>query len=114
MAATTTTRKTDNGQSQDTQRQFENVQDQARQQYAVTQELTANSLRTWNQMVAAGADYAFDSVLRNWNYTKSLRDASEQALEETVQRQRETTAQMLEVWQGYSNSVADTLSKTGK
>lgn len=103
-----------NNAQQQAREQFENVQQQARRQYDVTQNLAATSLRTWNQLLAISNDAAFDAALRSWNYSRSVRDSAEQALEDAVKRQREVSAEMLKVWQGYTDSVSETINRSDK
>ncbi|MDP9379538.1 MAG: hypothetical protein M3Q29_05190 [Chloroflexota bacterium] len=105
--------QTNNTQEQARQ-QFENVQEQARTQFEVAQNLATASAQTWNQLLATSTDAAFDVVLRNWDYSKSVRDSTEQALENTIKRQREVSAEMVRVWQGYTRSVTEAVNKSSR
>lgn len=94
--------------------QFQDAQDQARQQFNAGQDLASAALGAWNEVMAIGSDAAFDVALRNWNYSKSARDAADRALEETLARQRELTAEMLKVWEGYANTMSERLNRSGR
>ncbi|MCL6649127.1 MAG: hypothetical protein K6U89_12410 [Chloroflexi bacterium] len=81
------------------------IQDQARKQIDAATEWTLRSARAWNDLVLASTDMAFDLVLKNWDYSRSIRASAEQAIEETVRTQQRLTREMLQVWQGYTTTL---------
>lgn len=97
-----------------------NFQDQAQQQYQRAEEFTTRSMRAWNELVATSTDMAFDMVLKNWNYSQTLRDSveqavteplrtqrhiAEQAVEDVLKTQRSLTREMMQFWQGMAENV---------
>lgn len=94
--------------------------EQAQQQYQRAEEFTTNSMRAWNELVATSTDMAFDMVLKNWNYSQTLRDSveqsmveplktqrhvAEQALEDVIKTQRSLTREMMQFWQGMAENA---------
>ena len=65
------------------------------------------SVRAWNELLAASTDMAFDAVLRNWDYSRSLRGSTEQAIADTVRLQQRLSSEMLQAWKGYVGEPKD-------
>jgi hypothetical protein len=79
------------------------------------QDVTENSLKTvraWNELLAASTDMAFDVVLKNWDYSRSLRGSAEQAIEDALKTQHRLTSEMMQVWRGYTAKVGEIVKKT--
>jgi hypothetical protein len=72
------------------------VNDQAQ----ATGEALLRSVRAWNELLAASTDMAFDVVLRNWDYSRSLRGSAEQAIADTIRLQQRLSKEMLQAWEG--------------
>ena len=87
------------------------VPDQIRQQFLDAQDIAVKSMRTWNELLMTSADMAFDVVLKNWNYNRSLRGSTEQAVEDAVKTQHRYTNEMMQVWQGYTSNVQEIFGK---
>jgi hypothetical protein len=85
-----------------------------RKQYQDATDRAMKSVRAWNELVAVSTDMAFDVVLKNWNYSRSLRNSAEQAIESALQTQHKLTSEMMQVWQGYTNSVREIVDKSTK
>lgn len=96
------------------------AQKQAHEAYQRVEDFTTSSVRAWNELVVTSTDMAFDMVLKNWNYSQSLRDSVEQAvvepfkaqrhiaeeaLEDVIKTQRSLTREMLQFWQGMAENV---------
>ncbi len=88
-----------------------NVRERMRQFYQDATSTTGRSLRAWNELLAASTDMAFDVVLKNWNYSRSLRGSAEQAVEDAIKTQHRLSSEMLQVWQNYTNNVHDILKR---
>ncbi len=88
-----------------------NVSEQVQKQLADAQDMTMKSVRTWNELLMTSADMAFDVVLKNWNYSRSLRSSADQAVEDALRAQHRYTNEMMQVWRGYTNSVQDIVHK---
>jgi hypothetical protein len=71
-------------------------------------------VRAWNELVAASTDMAFDVVLKNWDYSRSLRSAAEQAIADTIRLQQRLNKEMLQAWDGYTDEIKDMIDKQGK
>jgi hypothetical protein len=69
------------------------------------------SVRAWNELVAASTDMAFDVVLKNWDYSRSLRSAAEQAIADTIRLQQRLNKEMLQAWDGYSSEIKDIIDR---
>lgn len=78
----------------------EKLQDQLRDQYQEASEVVVRSVRAWNELLTASTDMAFDAVLRNWDYSRSLRGSAEQAIEDALKTQHRLSREMLQAWQG--------------
>jgi hypothetical protein len=87
------------------------VSEQVQKQLAEAQDMTVKSMRTWNELLMTSADMAFDVVLKNWNYSRSIRSSAEQAVEDAIKTQHRYTNEMMQVWRGYTNSIQDIVSK---
>ncbi len=72
-----------------------------------TRRALLRSVRAWNELLAASTDMAFDAVLRNWDYSRSLRGSTEQAIADTVRLQQRLSSEMLQAWKGYVGEPKD-------
>jgi hypothetical protein len=88
------------------------VKQQVYQQYKVAEDWTTVGLRTWSELMSVSTNMAYDLALKNWDYTRSLRATTEQALAEAVRAQRSVANNMMQIWQGYNNGVKEIVSKT--
>lgn len=88
------------------------VQDQVRKQYLDAQEMATKSMSAWNELMVVSTDMAFDVVLKNWNYSRSLRNSADQAIEDAIKTQHRLTNEMMQVWQGYTNNLQEIVSKS--
>ncbi len=79
--------------------------EQMQKQMDEVQDATTRSMTTWNELLKASTDMAFDVVLKNWNYSRSLRGYAEQAVEDAIKTQHEYASEMMQVWQGYTSHV---------
>lgn len=85
------------------------AQEQLQKQYQEATDMAIKSVHAWNELMTTTTDMAFDVVLRNWNYNRSLRSSMEQAVEDAVKTQHRLTNEMLQVWEGYTKNVQDIL-----
>lgn len=92
------------------QRLRERLQQQAQERT----DAMLRSVRAWNELLAASTDMAFDVVLKNWDYSRSLRSAAEQAIADTIRLQQRLNKEMLQAWDGYSSEIKDIIEKQGK
>ncbi|MCS7001808.1 MAG: hypothetical protein NZ518_03065 [Dehalococcoidia bacterium] len=92
--------------------QTQQAQDQMRRTFEQAQEWTTRSARAWNELVTTSTDMAFDVVLKNWDYSRSIRSSAEQAIEDAIKTQQRLTSEMLQVWTGYATAVQDVASRT--
>jgi DNA uptake protein ComE-like DNA-binding protein len=90
------------------------VEEQVRKQMAETQELVNKSLRAWSELMVTSTDMAYDTVLKSWNYSRSLRSGSEQAIEDAINTQSRLAREMMQAWQGYAESAQSIFTKSGK
>ncbi len=88
------------------------VSDKVPGQITKAQDMTMKSVRAWNELLMTSADMAFDVVLKNWNYSRSLRGSADQAVEDAIKTQHRYTSEMMHVWRGYTNDVQEIVSKT--
>jgi hypothetical protein len=88
------------------------VPEQVQKQINDAQDVTMKSMRTWNELLMTSADMAFDVVLKNWNYSRSLRSSAEQAVEDAIKNHQRYTNEMMHVWRGYTTNVQDIVSKS--
>jgi hypothetical protein len=87
------------------------ISEQVQKQLADAQDMTIKSMRTWNELLMTSADMAFDVVLKNWNYSRSLRSSADQAIEDTIRTQHRYTNEMMQVWRGYTSNFQDIVNK---
>ncbi|NJN67500.1 MAG: hypothetical protein HC884_12700 [Chloroflexaceae bacterium] len=87
------------------------IQDQVHEQFINAHELAVRSVRAWNELLMISADMAFDVVLKNWNYNRSLRSSTEQAVENAIKTQQNLTSEMMQVWQGYTSNVQEVFGR---
>jgi hypothetical protein len=88
------------------------ISDKVPGQITNAQDMTMKSMRAWNELLMTSADMAFDVVLKNWNYSRSLRGSADQAVEDAIKTQHRYTSEMMQVWRGYTNDVQEIVSKT--
>lgn len=88
-----------------------NMYDYIGKPFTNAQDFTLRSVRAWNELLVTSADMAFDVVLKNWNYNRSLRNSTDKAIEEALTTQHKLTSEMMQVWQGYSSNVQDIIEK---
>lgn len=91
-----------------------NAEETARKAYANAQDMVGRSVKAWSDLMAVSTDMAYDIVLKNWNYSRSLRGSAEQALEDALNTQSRFTKEMMGVWKDYTDNVAEILSKSTK
>jgi len=89
-------------------------EDRLRQQYAGAADMMVRSMRAWNELLTTSTDMAFDVVLKNWDYSRSLRNSAEQAVADAIRTQQRLNKEMIQAWQGYSDDMKDILEKGGK
>lgn len=90
------------------------LQDRLQQQALEGADAMLRSVRAWNELLAASTDMAFDVVLKNWDYSRSLRGSAEQAIADTIRLQQRLNKEMLQAWEGYSSEIKDIIDKGGK
>ena len=91
-----------------------NVEETVRKQVSEAQDMIGKSVKAWNDLMVTSTDMAYDVVLKNWNYSRSVRSSAEQAIEDTINTQSRLMKEMLQVWQGYAESFQDIVSKASK
>jgi hypothetical protein len=89
-------------------------EEQLRQQYAGAADMMLRSVRAWSDLLATSTDMAFDVVLKNWDYSRSLRNSAEQAVADAIRTQHRLNKEMLQAWQGYSDDVKEIIEKRGR
>jgi gas vesicle protein len=89
-------------------------EEQLRQQYAGAADMMLRSVRAWNDLLATSTDMAFDVVLKNWDYSRSLRSSAEQAVADAIRTQHRLSKEMRQAWQGYSDDVKESADKSGE
>lgn len=72
------------------------------------------SLRVWNELLAASTDMAFDMVLKNWDYSRSLRHSTEQAVADAIRTQQRLNQEMMQAWQGYVGDIQSIIERMRK
>ncbi len=87
------------------------VPEHIRKQFLDAQDIAMKSMRAWNELVMTSTDMAFDVVLKNWNYNRSLRNSAEQAVEDAMKTQHRLNSEMMQVWQGYTHDVQEIVGK---
>lgn len=90
------------------------VREQVHKQYLDTQDMATRSMHAWNELMVATTDMAFDVVLKNWNYSRSLRNSADQAIEDAIKTQHRLSNEMLQVWQGYTSNLQEIATKAVK
>jgi gas vesicle protein len=90
------------------------LEEQMREQYERTQETLKQSAHAWNELLIASAEMAYDAVLKNWDYSKSVRASAEQAMQDAAAAQTQLAKEMLQVWKGYAGAVQETVNKATK
>jgi len=53
-------------------------------------------------------------VLKNWNYSRSIRSSAEQAIEDALNTQARFAREMMGVWKDYAESVSDIIGRTAR
>ncbi|WP_129627058.1 hypothetical protein [Candidatus Oscillochloris fontis] len=89
-------------------------EERLRQQSAGAADMMFRSVRAWNELLTTSTDMAFDVVLKNWDYSRSLRNSAEQAVADTLRTQQRLNREMIQAWQGLSEDVKDIMEKGGK
>jgi hypothetical protein len=97
-----------------TNEETQRLQEQMRSQYSDTTDVMMRSMRAWNELMAASTDLAFDVVLRNWDYSRSLRGSAEQAIADAIQLQKRMNREMLQAWEGYSSEIKEIIDRSVK
>jgi hypothetical protein len=87
------------------------MHDHVGKQFTNAQDFAIRSVRAWNELLITSADMAFDVVLKNWNYNRSLRNSVDQAVEDALKTQQKLSSEMMQVWQGYSSNVQEIMGK---
>lgn len=90
------------------------LQERMRQQYSDTAEVMLRSMRAWNELLTASTDLAFDVVLRNWDYSRSLRGSAEQAVADAIKLHQRMNKEMLQAWEGYSSELKEIVERSAK
>ncbi|MBX0326979.1 hypothetical protein K2Z83_04695 [Oscillochloris sp. ZM17-4] len=89
-------------------------EEEPRQPYAGAADMMLRSVQAWNDLLTTSTDMAFDVVLKNWDYSRSLRNSAEQAVADTIRTQQRLSREMRQAWQGYSDDVKEIIEKSGK
>jgi guanylate kinase len=94
--------------------EIQQLQERMRQQYSDTADVMLRSMRAWNELLAASTDMAFDVVLKNWDYSRSLRGSAEQAIADAIKLHQRMNKEMLQAWEGYSSELKDIIDRSAK
>lgn len=94
--------------------EVQQLQERMRQQYSDTADVMLRSMRAWNELLTASTDMAFDVVLKNWDYSRSLRGSAEQAIADAIKLQQRMNKEMLQAWEGYSSELKDIIERSAK
>jgi len=94
--------------------EVQRLKERARRQYSDTADVMLRSVRAWNELLTASTDMAFDIVLKNWDYSRSLRGSAEQAIADAVRLQQRMNKEMLQTWEGYSSEIKDIVERSTK
>jgi gas vesicle protein len=94
--------------------EVEQFQARLRQQSSDTTDMMLRSMRAWNELLAASTDMAFDAVLKNWDYSRSMRGSAEQAIADAINLQKRMNREMLQAWEGYSGEVKEIIERNTK
>jgi hypothetical protein len=93
---------------------FDATEERFRKQMTGIQDVVGTSVRAWNDLIATSADMAYDVVLKNWNYSRSLCGSAEQAVADAISTQSRLAKEMMQVWQDYATHVQEIVGKTAK
>lgn len=91
--------------------ELKHLQERLQAQASDTTDAVLRSVRAWNDLLAASTDMAFDVVLKNWNYSRSLRGSAEQAIADTLRLQQRLSREMLQAWE---ESTGETDGRDGR
>ncbi|ABQ92683.1 phasin family protein [Roseiflexus sp. RS-1] len=91
-----------------------NVEETAHKTYSSAQEMVGKSVKAWTELIAVSTDMAYEMVLKNWNYSRSIRSSAEQAIEDALNTQARFAREMMGVWKDYAESVSDIISRTAR
>ncbi|NTU78511.1 MAG: hypothetical protein HGA45_03770 [Chloroflexales bacterium] len=94
--------------------EVQRLQERMKQQYSETADIMLRSMRAWNELLNASTDMAFDVVLKNWDYSRSLRGSAEQAIADAIKLQQRMNKEMLQAWEGYSSEIKDIIERSTK
>lgn len=94
--------------------EIQRLQERMKDQYSDTAEIMLRSMRAWNELLTASTDMAFDIVLKNWDYSRSMRGSAEQAIADAIKLQRRMNKEMLQAWEGYSSEIKDIIERNAK
>jgi hypothetical protein len=94
--------------------EMQQLQERMKQQYSDTTDIMMRSMRAWNELLTASTDMAFDVVLKNWDYSRSLRGSAEQAIADAINLQKRMNREMLQAWEGYSSEIKDIIDRNAK
>lgn len=94
--------------------ELQRLQERMKQQYSDTTDVMLRSMRAWNELMAASTDMAFDVVLKNWDYSRSMRGSAEQAIADAIKLQQRMNKEMLQAWEGYSSEIKDIIDRNTK
>ncbi|HMQ34439.1 MAG TPA: hypothetical protein PKD53_27130 [Chloroflexaceae bacterium] len=94
--------------------EVQQLQERLRQQYSDTADIMLRSMRAWNELLTASTDMAFDVVLKNWDYSRSLRGSAEQAIADAIKLHQRMNKEMLQAWEGYSSELKDIIERGSK
>ncbi len=77
------------------------IEEQVWRQYEVAGQSATAAIRAYNQLLATSADIAFGVILRAWGYNRTVIDAANQAVEDTIMLQRRMTGEALQVYEDF-------------
>jgi len=81
-----------------------NVEETAHKTYSSAQEMVGKSVKAWTELIAVSTDMAYEMVLKNWNYSRSIRSSAEQAIEDALNTQARFAREMMGVWKDYAEA----------
>lgn len=87
------------------------AQQQTREQFRVAENAFQGALRTWNDMLVATTDMAFDSFNRNLHYSQEARTQTERVMQQALATYRSIYQDNLKHWQGYIQSLNDVMTR---
>lgn len=94
--------------------EVQRLQERIKEQYSDTADVMLRSMRAWNELLTASTDMAFDVVLKNWDYSRSLRGSAEQAIADAIKLQQRMNKEMMQAWEGYSSEIKDIIDRSTK